>query len=536
MANKEIKFFRQAWDKLEKGVAAVADAVRVTLGPRGRNVILERRWGSPIITNDGVTIAREINLKDKFENMGTQLLKEVASKTNDIAGDGTTTAAILGHIIFKEGLKNIVSGANPMSVKRGIQLAAEEAIKQLKKQAKPVKDRNAITQVASIAANNDLSIGKLIADAMDKVGTDGVITIEESNETDTKLDIVKGMQFDRGWIAPHLVTDKRKMECVLEDAHILITDRKIVYIKDLLPCLNILVEKPRKPFFIIAGALEGEALAMLIANKAAGKVSVGAVRAPGFGENRYDILEDIAILTGSEVISETKGLTLETPEKCWFGNAKKVIISKNSTTIIDSGVNTKAVTERIAQLQEEIKTCKNVYDSKRLKERIGRLTGGIAIIKVGAATETELAEKIYRIEDSLNATRAAVEEGVVAGGGAALVHTIKALEKLEKQTPEEERVGVSIVKRALVAPLKQIADNAGLEGSVVVSEVRKEDSPGFGFNAQSLTYGNMFEAGVIDPVKVTRSALQNAASIAAMLLTTEALICEELEEDEVKNG
>jgi chaperonin GroEL len=529
MAAKEMLFNEDAWRKLSRGVAKVADAVKVTLGPRGRNVVLEKKWGSPTITNDGVTIAKEIDLEDPYENMGAQLLKEIASKTNDIAGDGTTTATILGHILFKEGLKNVVSGANPMGLKRGIQSAVDLAVAELRKLARPVETKEAIAQVAAISANNDPEIGNLIADAMEKVGKDGVITVEESKGIETTLDVVEGMQFDKGYASPYMVTDRERMECVLEDCFMLITDKKISAVKDLLPTLEKVVQLGR-PLLILADEIEGEALATLVVNKLRGTINAVAVKAPGFGDRRKAMLEDIAILSGGEVVSEEKGLSLENVEESWLGRAKKIVVRKEDTTIIEGAGTTKAVKDRVAQIKKEIEGSDSSYDKEKLQERLAKLSGGVAVIKAGAPTETELKEKKHRIEDALSATRAAVEEGIIAGGGSTFVHILPALEKFEAGSQGDERVGISIVRRSLEEPLKQIATNAGLEGSIVAERVKRE-KPGMGFNAQTLEYVDMFKAGIVDPLKVTRSALQNAASIAALLLTTEALVAEKPEED-----
>ena len=529
MAAKEMLFNEDAWRKLSRGVAKVADAVKVTLGPRGRNVVLEKKWGSPTITNDGVTIAKEIDLEDPFENMGAQLLKEIASKTNDIAGDGTTTATILGHILFKEGLKNVVSGANPMGLKRGIQSAVDLAVSELRKLARPVETKEAIAQVAAISANNDPEIGKLIADAMEKVGKDGVITVEESKGIETTLEVVEGMQFDKGYASPYMVTDRERMECVLEDCFILLADIKISAVKDLLPTLEKVVQLGR-PLLILADEIEGEALATLVVNKLRGTINAVAVKAPGFGDRRKAMLEDIAVLCGGEVVAEEKGLTLEAVEENWLGRAKKVVVRKEDTTIIEGAGTTQAVKERVAQIKREIESSDSSYDKEKLQERLAKLSGGVAVIKAGAPTETELKEKKHRIEDALSATRAAVEEGIIAGGGSSFVHILPALEKFEAGSTGDERVGISIVRRSLEEPLKQIATNAGFEGSIVSERVKKE-KPGIGFNAQTLEYVDMFKAGIVDPLKVTRSALQNAASIAALLLTTEALVAEKPEED-----
>jgi chaperonin GroEL len=529
MAAKEMMFGDEAWRKLDKGVSKVANAVKITLGPRGRNVVLEKKWGSPTITNDGVTIAKEIDLEDPYENMGAQLLKEIASKTNDIAGDGTTTATVLGQIIFKEGLKNVVSGVNPMALKRGIQAAVDTTVAELKKQSRPVETREAIAQVAAISANNDAEIGNLIADAMEKVGKDGVITVEESKGIETTLEVVEGMQFDKGYSSPYMVTDRERMECVLEDCYMLFTDKKISAVKDLLPALEKTVQASR-PLLIIADEIEGEALATLVVNKLRGTLNAVAVKAPGFGDRRKAMLEDIAILTGGEVISEEKGLSLENIDEAWFGKAKKVVVRKEDTTIIEGAGTAKSVKDRIAQIKKEIDMSDSSYDKEKLQERLAKLSGGVAVIKAGAPTETELKEKKHRIEDALSATRAAVEEGIIAGGGSTFIHILPALEKLEAGAQGDEKAGATIVRRALEEPLKQIANNAGWEGSVVVERVKKEKT-GIGFDAQKFEFADMFKAGIVDPLKVTRSALQNAASIASMLLTTEVLVAEKPEEE-----
>jgi chaperonin GroEL len=525
MAAKEIQFGDEAWRSLERGVNKVAAAVKVTLGPRGRNVILEKKWGSPTITNDGVTIAKEIDLEDPYENMGAQLLKEVASKTNDIAGDGTTTATVLGQIIFKEGLKSVVTGAaNPMAIKRGIEKAVKKAIDELKKLAKPVESKESIANVATISANNDPEIGNLIAEVMEQVGKDGVITVEEAKGIETTHDVVEGMQFDKGYASPYMVTDREKMECILEDAFLLITDKKISAVKDLLPALEKTVQAS-KPLLIIADEIEGEALATIVVNKLRGTLNCVAVKAPGFGDRRRAMLDDIAIVTGGDVVSEDKGATLEKIEDSYFGKAKKVIVTKETTTIIEGGGKKEAIKARIGQIKKEIETSDSSYDKEKLQERLAKLSGGVAVIKAGAPTETELKEKKHRIEDALSATRAAVEEGIIAGGGSSLVHVIPALEEFEKTLTGDEKIGVNIVRRALEEPLKQIASNAGFEGSIVLEKV-KSGKAGFGFDAQKLEYTDLFKAGIVDPLKVTRSALQNAASIASMLITTDVLVAE----------
>ena len=528
-------FNDEAWRALERGVNKVAMAVRATLGPRGRNVVLEKKWGSPTITNDGVTIAKEIDLEDPFENMGAQLLKEIASKTNDVAGDGTTTATVLGQAIFKEGLKNVVSGANPMALKRGIEKAVKSAVADLKKMSIPVDNKKEITDVATISANNDPEIGTLIANAMEKVGKDGVITVEESKGIENELSVVEGMQFDKGYASPYMITDRERMEAVLEDCYILVTDKKISAVKDLLPTLEKVVQAS-KPLLIIADEIENEALATIVVNKLRGTLNCVAVKAPGFGDRRKAMLDDIAIITGGEVISEEKGFTLENIQDTFFGKAKKVIIEKEKTTIIEGAGTKEALKARIAEIKKEIETSDSSYDKEKLQERLAKLSGGVGIIKAGAATETELKEKKHRIEDALSATRAAIEEGIIPGGGSTLLHLIPSLEKLEATLSGDEKVGVSIVRRALEEPLKQIVNNAGWEGSVVAEYIRKKKL-GVGFDAQKLEYcEDMIKAGIVDPVKVTRSALQNAASIAAMLLTTEALIAEKPEEKKEMPG
>ncbi|MCX5749321.1 MAG: chaperonin GroEL [Candidatus Saganbacteria bacterium] len=526
MSAKEIVFNDEAWRALERGVNKVANAVKATLGPRGKNVVLEKKWGSPTITNDGVTIAKEIDLEDPFENMGAQLLKEVASKTNDIAGDGTTTATVLGQAIFRAGLKNVVSGANPMAIKKGIEKAVKAAVSELKRLSRPVETKEAIAQVASISANNDSEIGNLVADAMEKVGKDGVITVEESKGIDTTLEVVEGMQFDKGYASPYLVTDRERMEAVLEDAFMLITDKKISAIKDLLPTLEKVVQLS-KPLLIIADDIEGEALATIVVNKLRGTINCVAVKAPGFGDRRKSMLEDIAILTGGTVISEDTGATLESINESALGKAKKIIVEKEKTTIItEDGSRKQAVKDRISQIKKEIEMSDSSYDKEKLQERLAKLSGGVAVVKAGAATETELKEKKHRIEDALSATRAAVEEGIIAGGGATFIHILSSIEKVEMKSEGDEKIGISIVRKALEEPLRQIANNAGVEGAVIIEQIKKEKNDAIGFNAQTFEVVDMFKAGIVDPLKVTRSALQNAASIAAMLLTTEALIAE----------
>lgn len=516
---KILKFDEEARKKLEIGVNTLADAVKITLGPRGRNVVLEKSYGSPLITNDGVSIAKEIELEDPFENMGAQLIKEVATKANDVAGDGTTTATILAQAIVKEGLKMVSAGANPMFIKRGIEKATKEVIRHLKDKSKKIESNEEIAQVASISAGDE-EIGKLIAQAMEKVGETGVITVEEAKSLDTTLEVVEGMQFDKGYISPYMVTDSERMVAELDNPFILITDRKISSMKDILPILEQTVQASR-PVLIIADELEGEALTTLVINKLRGTLNVVAVKAPAFGDRRKAMLEDIAILTGGEVISEEKGLKLEETTIPQLGTAKRVKVTKDNTIIVDGFGDSEAIQTRVEAIKNQIAESTSDYDKEKLQERLAKLSGGVAVIKVGAATETEMKDKKLRIEDALNATRAGVEEGIVAGGGTILVEIAKDMEDFKLEG--EEGVGVEIVKKALTAPLKQIADNAGIDGAVVLEKI-KELPKGYGFNAISEIYVNMLEAGIIDPVKVTRSAIQNAASISALILTTEVLV------------
>ncbi len=526
MAGKDIIFREDARKALEKGVNALADAVKVTLGPKGRNVVLDKKFGSPMITNDGVTIAREIELEDPFENMGAQLVKEVATKTNDVAGDGTTTATLLAQAIVREGLKNVAAGANPMIIKRGIEKAVEKTVDTIKGAAKTVESKSAIAQVASISAN-DSSIGNLIADAMEKVGKDGVITVEESKGIGTTLEVVEGMNFDRGYISPYMITDTDKMEANLDDPYLLITDRKISAVADVLPVLEKVVQSG-KALLIIAEDVEGEALATLVLNKLRGTFTCVAVKAPGFGDRRKAMLQDIAILTGGTVISEEVGLKLDKADVTMLGRASKVRIKKEETIIVGGVGSSDEIIARVAQIKKQIEETTSDFDREKLQERLAKLAGGVAVIQVGAATETELKEKKLRLEDALNATRAAVEEGIVSGGGVAYVQAISALNDLTTDIMDE-KVGMDIVRRSLEEPLRQIANNAGMEGSVVVEKVRVAE-PGVGFNALNGEYTNMIEAGIVDPAKVTRSALQNAASIAAMILTTETLVADKPED------
>jgi len=526
MPAKEITFREDARRALERGVNTLADAVRITLGPKGRNVVLEKKFGSPTITNDGVTIAREIELDDQFENLGAQLLKEVATKTNDIAGDGTTTATVLAQAIIREGMKNVAAGANPIIMKKGIEKAVARAVEEIRKMSKPIESKEAIAQVASISAA-DPTIGDLIADAMDKVGNDGVITVEESKTMATTLEVVEGMNFDRGYISPYMVTDSEKMEAVLDEPYILITDKKISAIADVLPVLEKVVQAGR-PLFLIADDVEGEALATLVVNKLRGTFTCVAVKAPGFGDRRKAMLEDIAILTGGKYVTEDLGLKLENTTIDMLGRAAKVKVNKEETIIVNGSGSEENIKSRLNMIKNQFEEVTSEYDREKLQERMARLAGGVAVIQVGAATETELKEKKHRMEDALSATRAAVEEGIVAGGGTLLIDILPALE--EVQAEGDEMTGVRIVKKALEEPVRQIANNAGVEGSVVVEKVRVTPA-GIGFNALTGQYEDMIAAGIVDPAKVTRSALQNAASIAAMLLTTECLICEKKEEE-----
>ncbi len=518
---KQICFNEDARRALQRGIDILADTVKVTLGPKGRNVVLEKKFGAPVITNDGVSIAREIELEDPFENMGAQLVKEVATKTQDVAGDGTTTATLLAQAMVREGMKNVTAGANPMSIRRGIEKAVKVAVDEIAKLAVPIETKEAITQVASISADDE-EIGKLIADAMEKVGKDGVITVEEAKTTATTLEVVEGMQFDRGYVSPYMVTDAEKMEAVLDDPFILITDRKISAIHDILPILEKVVQRG-KPLLIIAEDLEGEALATILVNKLRGTFNCVAVKAPGFGDRRKAMLEDIAILTKGTVITEDLGLELKSADIDMLGRARQVRVAKEETVIVDGAGDEEAIKRRVAQIKAQIEETTSDFDKEKLQERLAKLAGGVAVIHVGAATEVELKEKKTRLEDALAATRAGVEEGMVPGGGVALLSVIPALDKLELEG--DEATGVAIVRRALEEPVRQIADNAGLEGAVIV-EKTKEQPAGWGFDARSGQFVDMMKQGIVDPAKVTRFALQNAASIAAMVLTTEALVAD----------
>ncbi|MCF8145477.1 MAG: chaperonin GroEL [Deltaproteobacteria bacterium] len=522
MSAKEIKYSGVAREKMMKGVDTLANAVKLTLGPKGRNVLIEKSWGSPKSTKDGVTVAKEIDLEDKFENMGAQMVKEVASKTSDVAGDGTTTATILAQAIYREGSKLVAAGTNPMAIKRGIDQAVALVVEELKKISNPTKDKKEISQVGTISANNDKAIGEVIAEAMEKVGKEGVITVEEAKSMETSLDIVEGMQFDRGYLSPYFVTNAEKMEAHLEDPYILLNEKKISNMKDLVPILE-QIAKMGKPLLIIAEDVEGEALATLVVNRLRGTLQCVAVKAPGFGDRRKAMLEDMAVLTGGQVISEDLGIKLENITLNDLGGAKRITVDKDNTTIVD-GKGTRAELEgRVKQIRAQIEETTSDYDREKLQERLAKLIGGVAVINVGAATEMEMKEKKDRVEDALNATRAAVEEGIVAGGGVAYLRCLKALEKI--QLPGEAQMGINLIKRALEEPVRQIANNAGFEGSVVVQKV-KDGKGNFGFNAETGEYEDLMKAGIMDPTKVTRFALQNAASVASLLMTTEAMVAE----------
>ena len=523
---KEIRFHEDARSRLLAGVDGLANAVRVTLGPRGRNVLLDKSFGSPTITKDGVTVAKEIEFEDKFENIGAQMVKEVASKTSDVAGDGTTTATVLAQAIFREGSKLVVAGMNPMDLKRGIEKAVVAVTAELEKMSKPTRDAEEIAQVGTISANSDETIGKIIANAMEKVGKEGVITVEEGKSLETELEVVEGMQFDRGYLSPYFVTDPERMETLLEDALILLHEKKISNMKDLLPLLEQVVQQD-KPLLVVAEDLEGEALAALVVNKLRGTLKVAAVKAPGFGDRRKAMLQDMAIVTGGRVIAEELGLKLENVTVKDLGRAKRILIDKDNTTVIDGGGSKKDIEGRCNEMRNQIEETTSDYDREKLQERLAKLVGGVAVVKVGAATETEMKEKKARVEDALHATRAAIEEGIVAGGGVALLRAQKSLDTLEGN--DEEQMGINIVRKALEEPLRRIAENAGVEGSIVIDKV-KGLKGARGFNAQTEEYEDLLEAGVLDPTKVVRSALQNAASVASLLITTEALIAEKPEE------
>ncbi len=526
MASKIIKYSMKARESMLNGVKTLADAVVVTLGPKGRNVVIDKTWGSPTVTKDGVTVAKEIELEDKFENMGAQMVKEVASKTSDMAGDGTTTATVLARAIYEEGQKLVAAGNNPMAIKRGIEKAVDTIVKELHSQSKPTKDQREIAQVGTISANNDETIGNIIAEAMNKVGKEGVITVEEAKGMETTLEVVEGMQFDRGYLSPYFITDPEKMVCSLDDPYILINEKKLSSMKDLLPILE-KVAKMGKPLLIIAEDVEGEALATLVVNKLRGTLQVVAVKAPGFGDRRKAMLEDIAILTGGQVISEDLGIKLENVTQQDLGRAKRITVDKDNTTIVDGAGSRQSLEGRVKQIRAQIDETTSDYDREKLQERLAKLIGGVAVINVGAATETEMKEKKARVEDALNATRAAVEEGIVPGGGVALVRCLDALDKLKIKA--DQKLGVKVVARAIEEPLRQIANNAGFEGSVVIEKVKTKQGA-FGYNAEKNEYEDLMEAGVIDPTKVVRLALLNAASVAGLMLTTEAMVAEKPEE------
>ena len=521
---KQLEFDVAAREALKRGVDQLSDTVKVTLGPKGRNVVLDKKFGSPTVTKDGVTVAKEVELEDPYENMGAQMVKEVASKTSDVAGDGTTTATVLAQSIFHQGLRNVTAGANPMDLKRGIDKAVAASVNLIHDMSKPVAGRSDIAQVASTSANNDKAIGDLIADAMEKVGKDGVITVEEARSIETTLDVVEGMQFDRGYVSPYFVTDADNMEAILEDAYILIHDKKISAMRDLLPVLE-KIAQTGKPLMIIAEDIEGEALATLVVNKVRGTLKIAAVKAPGFGDRRTAMLEDIAILTGGRVLSEDAGFKLENATTADLGEAKRITIDKDNTTIVEGGGNSADIQGRVGQIRRQIDETTSDYDQEKLQERLAKLAGGVAVINVGAATETEMKEKKARVEDALHATRAAVEEGIVPGGGVALIRAAAGLDETRENVDGDEKTGVDIVRRALEEPLRQIANNAGVEGALVVQKVASGEG-NLGYNADTDDYEDMIQAGVPDPTKVTRSALENAASIASLLLTTEALVAD----------
>ncbi|MDI6616110.1 MAG: chaperonin GroEL [Syntrophaceae bacterium] len=527
MGAKVIRYDEDARKAILAGVNALADAVKVTLGPKGRNVILEKSFGGPTVTKDGVTVAKEIELEDKFENMGAQMVREVASKTSDVAGDGTTTATILAQAIYREGVKAVAAGSNPMDVKRGIEKAVEVVVKELQKMSSPTKDQKEIAQVGTISANSDETIGNIIAEAMGKVGKEGVITVEEAKGLATELEVVEGMQFDRGYVSPYFVTNADKMEAVLEDPLLLIHDKKISGMKDLLPVLE-QIAKMGKPLLIVAEDIEGEALATLVINKIRGTLNVAAVKAPGFGDRRKAMLEDIAVLTGGKVISEEMGSKLENTQIADLGRAKRIVIDKDNTTIIDGAGDRASLEGRVKQIRAQIEETTSDYDREKLQERLAKLVGGVAVIKVGAATETEMKERKARVEDALNATRAAVEEGIVPGGGVAYLRTLPALDKIKLEG--DQQIGVNIIKKAIEEPMKMIAANAGFEGAIIVEKVKGKKGD-YGFNARTDTYENLGKAGVIDPTKVTRSALQNASSVASLMLTTQCMVAEKPKEE-----
>eukprot|EP00826_Nyctotherus_ovalis_P014362 TRINITY_DN139_c0_g1_i17.p1 TRINITY_DN139_c0_g1~~TRINITY_DN139_c0_g1_i17.p1 ORF type:complete len:546 (+),score=-11.14 TRINITY_DN139_c0_g1_i17:342-1979(+) len=528
---KDILFSEEARKALAKGVDKLADTVKITLGPKGRNVVLDKKFGAPLITNDGVTIAKEIELEDPFENMGAQLVKEVATKTNDVAGDGTTTATLLAQALIREGMKNVAAGANPMVIREGIQMAVDEAVKSIVGNSKKVSGSSDIARVAAVSSSNE-AVGKLIAEAMEKVSSDGVITVEESKTAETYSEVVEGMMFDRGYITPYMVTDTEKMEAVLDDAYILITDKKITSIQDILPLLEQIVQTGKK-LLIIAEDIEGEALSTIILNKLRGTFTVVAVKAPGFGDRRKEMLEDIAVLTGGQVITEEVGLELKDTTVEQLGKAHQVKVLKEETIIVDGAGDKNKINDRVSQIRTQIEASTSEFDTEKLQERLAKLAGGVAVIKVGAATEVEMKEKKLRIEDALASTKAAVEEGIVSGGGTALINASKNVKDLlDKTENSDKKTGIAIVLRSLEEPLRQISKNAGVEGSVIVENIKNNGKPGYGYNALTGAYGDMIEAGIVDPTKVTRSALQNAASVAGMVLTTESLVADKPEKEQ----
>ncbi|WP_022670630.1 chaperonin GroEL [Hippea alviniae] len=530
MTAKILEFGDSAREAIMRGVNKLADAVAVTMGPRGRNVVIDRRFGSPTITKDGVTVAREIELKDPYENMGAQLVKEVASKTSDVAGDGTTTATVLARAIFREGLRNVTAGANPIEIKRGIDKAVDKVVEELKKISKEVTEKKQIAEVGTISANNDKEIGEIIAEAMDKVGKNGVITVEEAKGTETTLELVEGMRFDRGYLSPYFVTNAEKMVAELEDAFIVITDKKVSSMQEFLPLVE-KIAKTGRPFLVIAEEVEGEALATLVVNKLRGTLQCCAVKAPGFGDRRKEMLRDIAILTGGQVISEETGMKFDTVDLDVLGRAKKIIVDKENTTIVDGMGSKEEIQARIKQIEAQIEQSTSEYDKEKLRERMAKLAGGVAIIKVGAATETEMKEKKARVEDALNATKAAVEEGIVPGGGVALLRCQAALDNLKGENDDQD-IGIKIIKKVLEEPAKVIANNAGFEGSIIINKIRENSDLSYGFDARNGDFVNMFEKGIIDPTKVERTAIQNAASVAGLMLTTETLITDDPKERE----
>ncbi len=530
MAAKEVRFDTDARNKMLKGVNILADAVKVTLGPKGRNVVIEKSFGSPRITKDGVSVAKEIELEDKFENMGAQMVKEVASRTNDEAGDGTTTATVLAQAIVKEGMKSVAAGMNPMDLKRGIDLATAKVVEQIKGAARDVTDSDEVAQVGTVSANGEAAIGRMIADAMQKVGNDGVITVEEAKGLETETEVVEGMQFDRGYLSPYFVTNPEKMTVELEDCLILLHEKKLSSLQPMVPLLESVIQS-QKPLLIIAEDVEGEALATLVVNKLRGGLKIAAVKAPGFGDRRKAMLQDIAILTGGQVISEDLGMKLESVTMDMLGTAKKVVIKKDDTTIVDGAGDKAEIEARVTQIRQQIEETTSDYDREKLQERVAKLAGGVAVIRVGGMTETEVKERKDRVDDALNATRAAVQEGVVVGGGVALIQGAKSLEGVTGEN-SDQNAGIAIVRRALEAPLRQIAENAGVDGSVVAGKIRESSDLAFGFNAQTEEYGDMFKFGVIDPAKVVRTALEDAASIAGLLITTEAMVAEKPKKDD----